>query len=80
MNIDIEKQLLPNNKKLIVGEYFSTAEILDAELDPLHCSFVWDSVEINTKDYSYITLSLDNLQTLIKLLKLNKKLDDKKNV
>ena len=80
MNIDIEKQLLPNNKKLIIGEDFSTAEILDEELDPLHCSFISDSVEINTEDYSYITLSLDNLQTLIKMIKLNKKHNDKNNV
>lgn len=46
-----------------------TTQIFDEESDVLNCVFNNDGcVEIKTKGYTYITLSLDNLETLKKLI------------
>jgi len=46
-----------------------TAEIVDEEMDTIKCKFNNDDcVELNTDDYSYITLSVSNLYELINLI------------
>ena len=46
-----------------------TAEIIDAEVDIIKCRFNNDGcVELNTDDYSFITLSVTNLYNLIDLI------------
>lgn len=71
---DIEKALFLNSKKLIIDGENVTATIIDDELDPINCSFNNDGcVEIDTKDYSYLSLSVDNLKQLIKLISLAEK-------
>ena len=46
-----------------------TSKILDAELDLLECCFNNDNcVQINTKDYKHITLDIENLFKLIKMI------------
>ena len=52
------------------GDAFYHTTILDAELDPVQCSFLGDDcVEIDTKDVTYLTLSIENLKELIQLIK-----------
>lgn len=65
-NINIEKALFPKSGKLNKN---GTAIIIDAELDPLKCTFNGDdSVVISTKDYTYITLSSDNLLMMLDMI------------
>jgi len=67
--IDIEKILCPEVGILKIEDECASAKILDEELDVLECDFNNDMcVEINVKDYSYIVLSLENLQTLKRLI------------
>ena len=41
-------------------------KIIDAELDEIKCKFNYDDcVEMDTKDYAYITLSRENLLELL---------------
>ena len=57
-----------------------TVKIVDAELDIIDCTFVEDYVEIDTQEYKYISLTLENLFQMIdfiqksqtKFSKLNK--------
>ena len=67
--IDIEKIFCPNNNVLKKeGDYY-IMEMVDVELDTLDCSFTFDnSVEICTKDFSYIKLSRENLIRLLNAL------------
>jgi hypothetical protein len=60
-----------------------TENILDAESDVIKCKFNNDGcVELDTDDYSFITLSVSNLYELIELIekaeKKYKKLDNVK--
>jgi hypothetical protein len=73
LTIDIEKLFCPEKDKLIIkrtpGDINITAKIYDEEIDLLKCQFNYDNcVEINTKDYSYITLSVNKLYSLIELI------------
>lgn len=46
-----------------------TAKIIDAEMDEIKCTFNNDGcVELNAYDLTYITLTVDNLVTLIELI------------
>ena len=68
--IDIEKELYPEKNLLKVEDGLITATIVDAELDGLDCSFLYDDcVEINTEGLAYIKLSIENLNTLKNLIK-----------
>lgn len=70
--LNIEDYLLPNRNTLLQdeGDDFYHTTILDAELDPVQCSFLGDDcVEIDTKDVTYLTLSIENLKELIQLIK-----------
>lgn len=67
--IDIEKALLPKNGMLVIKDKLASAQILDAELDIIDCTFNNDyCVQINTSNLSYITLSIDNLYKLADLI------------
>lgn len=62
---------ITENYEITTNEQVVTVKtvITDAELDKLNCEFHFDrTVEINTKDFEYITLTLDNLKALIKLM------------
>jgi hypothetical protein len=72
--IDLEKLLLPNCNVLKVEDECVTAQILDAELDVLDCSFGNDEcVTIKTEGLTYITLTRQNLRVLKKLIKQSEK-------
>ena len=63
--------------KLITNGEEAGAKILDAELDTLDCSFDnSETVTINTKDYDYIILTLENIKILKKLIYQSEKYYD----
>jgi len=67
--MDIEKELNPKTNTLQTSEDFAFADVFDAELDLLECRFNNDScVEIDTNKYQHITLTLENLEVLKKLI------------
>ena len=56
------------------NEVSVTSSIIDAELDELNLEFHYDeTVVIDTKDFEYITLTLENLKELVKLTKKSEK-------
>jgi hypothetical protein len=64
-----EDEISPERDELISTEDGHRAEIIDAELDVLKCSFHGDlTVVIDTKGYSYVNLTVENLETLIRLI------------
>jgi hypothetical protein len=68
--MDIEKYLNPNVDKLIIDAHGVSANIYDAELDPLTCFFYGDgTVVIDCDGHTHIELSIKNLNTLRKLTK-----------
>lgn len=76
---DIEKMLFPKKDILISDKKGNlSATIVDAELDGIECIFNYDGcVQLDTKGYSYITLTVDNLINLIKLIEKAEKKYDK---
>ena len=55
-----------------------TSSFTDAELDEINCEFLFDeTVVIDTKDFEYITLTIENLEELIKMVKKSDKLFNK---
>lgn len=67
--IDIETILFPDSGVLKENDGLLSCQIIDAELDPLECSFNYDyCVEIKTADYEYITLTLENLALLFNMV------------
>jgi hypothetical protein len=67
--INIEKAMYPQKEKLKTDKEGTIRSlIVDAELDGIECTFNYDGcVQLNTDAYSYITLSIDDLYTLIDL-------------
>lgn len=66
---NIEDVICPNNGQLKMKGEKITAQIVDAELDVYKCNFNNDDcVEINTKKYNSIVLSIENLYELIDLI------------
>lgn len=64
--IDIEKELFPKSGRLRRN---GTATIIDAELDPIECSFNRDGcVVLDTEGYTYLTLTRENLCLLIQMI------------
>ena len=86
MTIQKENQRLPI---ILMGynEYDEDADVgiipaitslfLDDELDPFELDFVEDAIEINTKDYTHISLSENHLLFLLQFYRYAKKIDDK---
>lgn len=69
MKVDLEKSFCPKHGKLDKSEETLKAQIVDAELDVLDCVFNGDdSVEIKTENLTYISLTTENLKTLIRLI------------
>lgn len=68
-----DKPIIVNQQEDEDEEFsLQTVDILDDELDVLRCRFNGDDcVEINTEPYTYITLSIEHLKKLIKLIKLD---------
>jgi hypothetical protein len=65
----IEKILNKKNGKLIKNGISVTATLFDAELDELELSFDYSqSVNIDTENLAYITLSIQNLYDMIGLI------------
>jgi hypothetical protein len=70
--MNIEKKLFPESNRLIIKNEEITAVIVDEELDPIDCSFHYDNcVNLDTKDYTYLTLSRKNLEQLINLVDIS---------
>jgi hypothetical protein len=68
-NINIEKLLYPEVGILNKSEDYTTAVILDADLDVVELSFDYSqSVTIKTDGLKYICLTYENLKQLKKLL------------
>ena len=68
--INIEDVLFPGHGELIIKDDLITAQIVDADIDEIACTFNNDGcVELNTKDLTYINLTVDNLLNLIELIK-----------
>lgn len=67
----IEDLLFPENGTLQANDEDTfTAQIVDEELDPIDCKFNNDGcVELDTEDYTYLTLSKQNLQLLLRLIR-----------
>jgi len=78
------KRTYPQNGKLLVDkEGAIRTVIIDDELDGIECKFNYDGcVEINTENYTYLSLSIDNLFQLASLIekaeKMYKKRSEKK--
>jgi len=77
---DLEKLIYKDANKLIIGENEEvTAIIIDDELDPIVCRFNYDGcVELDTKKYTHLSLSFENLRMLKKLLSQAEKYFDNK--
>ena len=64
----IEEVLFPDVDKLKIDKNGNlTATIVDAELDPIECEFNDGdrTVQLNTKDVTYVMLTYDNLVFLM---------------
>tara|TARA_R110000824_G_C15084322_1_gene664736 strand:+ start:783 stop:1028 length:246 start_codon:yes stop_codon:yes gene_type:complete len=63
--------------KNLDGDY--TIEIIDEEGDPITCTFHYDDcVHVDTKGYTYLTLSIVNLTHLLNLIEKTTDLYNKK--
>ena len=72
--MDVEKVLDPNSNELNTDTNPVSAKVYDAELDPIHCEFHDDDcVTIDTRGWEYICLSIENLKSLLRLIKKAKK-------
>ena len=68
---NIEDLFFPNNGKLVINKKEQTASacIVDAEIDPIECSFNNDEcITLDTKELTYITLSVENLEKMLELI------------
>ncbi len=68
---NIDDLFFPNNGKLVINKKEQTASacIVDAEIDPIECSFNNDGcITLHTKGLTYITLSVENLDKMLELI------------
>ena len=67
--MNIEDKIFPGNGELIIAEDLTTAVIIDAEIDPINCTFCNDGcVDLDTTNLTYVKLSVDNLYEMIDLI------------
>lgn len=67
---NIEKVLFPNAYKVRSKNGVKTFTIVDAELDPVECNMYGDgTIIIDTKELTYIMLTSENLEYMLKQLK-----------
>jgi|TARA_R110000822_G_scaffold80191_2_gene191231 hypothetical protein len=65
---NVEDFMFPGHGVILVEGEKVTATIIDAELDPVKCTFNGDEcVQLDTSGYTHLTLTWDNLKELIKL-------------
>ena len=70
----IEDIICPDRNKIVLNKGIITAKIVDIELDPIDLIFNNDGcVEIDTKEYTYLMLSIENLVVMIDLIKSSEK-------
>lgn len=64
--IEIDKVLFPDSGKITISEEgVGSLQIVDAELDGINCTISEEGVvEIDVSDYTYISLSYNNILTL----------------
>ena len=66
---DFREEIAPNREELIVNGENLNATILDAEWDPIKCSFDGDGcVRLDTEELSFIYLTPENLKSLQNLI------------
>ena len=68
---NVEDLLFPNNGNLVINEQEQTASafVVDAELDPIECSFSNDEcITLHTEELRYLTLSVENLEQMLDLI------------
>ena len=66
---DFEDEICKDRNELIIKGDEHTATILDAEIDPINCSFHGsDDVQLDVSKYQYITLTTENLRLLLDLI------------
>jgi hypothetical protein len=69
MKEEIEDLMFPDKDKLKDNNGFLTAQIVDAELDPINCSFKNDGcVELDTRSLQFVVLTHENLEILKDLI------------
>jgi hypothetical protein len=67
--LNIEDVLVPQRNKLVIDKGEISTTIVDCELDPYECTFGGaNDVEINTEGYTHITLNINDLDNLIRLI------------
>ena len=67
--MNIEKKLFPKSNTLKFKEGLITGTIVDAELDEIKCMFHKDNgVVLDTEDVDWVSLSIDNLRELIRMV------------
>lgn len=75
----IEKMFPFKVNELIIKDEEASAKIIDAELDVFDCTFGGaEDITIRTKGYDYITLTLENIKVIKKLITEAEKYYDKK--
>lgn len=77
--MDIENKLFPNHGKLKQDDLGNlSAEIIDAELDPIECTFNGDGcIQLETQKLAYIILTPKNLKQMAKLILDAEKINQK---
>lgn len=71
----IEKGINPNANELMLVNGEIKAVIIDLDLDQIECEFHNDeSVQINTENLIHISLTINNLKTLISLITKSEKM------
>ena len=62
--MNIEDKLFPKHGQLKIDkEGCHSVQIIDAELDPIHCTFDYSgTIIVNTKDLTYVNFTIENLK------------------
>ena len=65
----LEQIMCPTRNKLILVDETLTTKIVDAELDCFDCEFDNDGcIVVDTSKATYVTLSIENLEDMIRLI------------
>lgn len=68
--MDIVKKLYPDSYKIKKVDGYLQTTIVDAEFDLIHIKQNEVGITIDTKDYSYLELSKENLEYLLEFYEL----------
>lgn len=76
--MDVAKKLFPESGKLVKLNEGYSATIVDAELDPIKCNFLYDEcVMVEIEGYEYISLTKQNLKDLLRMIEESEALYEK---